>query len=177
MGRDPLPASTDRPYRAPDKAPRSLPGAIFVEPMQNIFPIILVLIAGLCVAVQTPSNAMLARSTGSLWLAASISFLGGTAVVVATWLLIDRTPLASVRQAPPWAWVGGLYGAFFVAAVAFAAPRLGLALTLTLTIGAQLTAAVILDHFGLLGLDRSPITLARVAGVTCILIGVLLVRR
>ncbi|MCX8476604.1 MAG: DMT family transporter [Sphingomonas sp.] len=138
--------------------------------MHNILPIILALIAGLCVAVQTPSNAMLARSTGSLWLAASISFLGGTMLVVAAWLLIDRTPLASVRQAPPWAWIGGLYGAF-------AAPRLGLALTLTLTIGAQLTAAVILDHFGLLGLDRSPITLARVAGVTCILIGVLLVRR
>jgi len=145
--------------------------------MQNVLPIILALIAGLCVAVQTPSNAMLARSTGSLWLAASISFLGGTAVVLTTWLLIDRTPLATFRQAPPWAWIGGLYGAFFVAAVAFSAPRLGLALTLTLTIGAQLTTAVILDHFGLLGLDRSPITLARVAGVSCILIGVLLVRR
>lgn len=120
---------------------------------------------------------MLARSTGSPWLAASISFLGGIVLVVAAWLLIDRTPLASVRQVPSWAWIGGLDGAFFVAAVAFAAPRLGLALTLTLTIGAQLTAVVILDHFGLLGLDRSPITLARVAGVTCILIGVLLVRR
>ena len=43
--------------------------------------------------------------------------------------------------------------------------------------GPVVAAAVILDHFGLPGLDRSPITLARVAGVTCILIGVLLVRR
>jgi len=145
--------------------------------MQNILPIVLALIAGLAVATQTPSNAMLARSTGSLWLAASISFLGGTAAVLATWVLIDRTPFAAMRQAPPWAWIGGLYGAFFVAAVAFAAPRLGLALTLTLTVGAQLTAAVIFDHFGVLGLDRSPITLARLAGVACILAGVLLVRR
>ena len=64
-----------------------------------------------------------------------------------------------------------------LAAVAFAAPRLRLALTLTLTVGAQLTAAVVFDHFGVLGLERSPITLARMAGVVCILAGVLLVRR
>ncbi|TGX55003.1 DMT family transporter [Sphingomonas gei] len=145
--------------------------------MQTVLPIILAIIAGLCVATQTPSNAMLARSTGSLWLAASISFGGGTALVVAAWLLIDRTPLATARQAPPWAWIGGLYGAFFVAAVAFAAPRLGLALTLTLTVAAQLTAAVIFDHFGLLGLDRTAITLPRLIGVGLILTGVLLVRR
>lgn len=145
--------------------------------MHLLFPILLALVAGLCVATQTPSNAMLARTTGSLWLAASISFAGGTAVVVSAWALLDRTPLIAAREAPAWAWVGGLYGAFFVAAVAFAAPRLGLAMTLTLTIAAQLTAAVAFDHFGLLGLDRTPMTLPRLLGVACILGGVILVRR
>lgn len=145
--------------------------------MQNVLPVLLTLIAGLCVATQTPSNAMLARSTGSLWLAASVSFLGGTAAVLAIWALVDRTPFATIRQAPPWAWVGGFYGAFFVAAVAFSAPRLGLALTLTLTIAAQLTAAVVFDHFGVLGLEKTVVTLPRVLGVVFILAGVLLVRR
>lgn len=145
--------------------------------MQAILPILLALVAGLCVAIQTPTNAMLARSSGSLSLAASISFVGGTALVLAAWAIVDRTPLAAARQAPPWAWIGGLYGAFFVAAVAFAAPRLGLALTLTLTIAAQLTAAVVFDHLGLLGLPRTPISITRVLGVLLILGGVLLVRR
>lgn len=67
-------------------------------------------------------------------------------LVIAAWALVGRTPLATARPAPPWAWIGGLYGAFFVAAVAFAAPRPGVAFTLTLTIGAQLTAAVLFDH-------------------------------
>lgn len=145
--------------------------------MHIVLPVILTLIAGLCVATQTPTNAMLARSTGSLWLAASVSFTGGTAAVIATWALLDRTPIATIRQAPPWAWIGGFYGAFFVAAVAFAAPRLGLALTLTLTVAAQLIAAVAFDHFGLMGLDRTAVTLPRVAGVVLILAGVLLVRK
>jgi transporter family-2 protein len=145
--------------------------------MQTILPVLLALVAGLCVAMQAPTNAMLARNTGSLWLAASVSFVGGTLLVIAAWALVDRTPLATVRQAPPWAWIGGLYGAFFVAAVAFAAPRLGLAFTLTLTIGAQLTAAVLFDHLGVLGLDRTPVSAGRMVGVVLILGGVLLVRR
>jgi bacterial/archaeal transporter family-2 protein len=142
-----------------------------------LLPVLLALVAGLCVATQTPSNATLARATGSLWLAASVSFTGGTLLVIAAWAFIDRTPLAAIRQAPAWSWIGGLYGAFFVAAVAFAAPRLGLALTLTLTIAAQLSAALLFDHFGLLGLERTAITLPRLAGVALILGGVLLVRR
>jgi bacterial/archaeal transporter family-2 protein len=145
--------------------------------MQAALPIVVALIAGLCVAVQAPTNAMLARASGSLWLAASISFLGGTAAVLAIWAAIDRTPIAAVRQAPPWAWVGGLYGAFFVAAVSFATPRLGLAVTLTLTIAAQLTAAVVLDHFGVLGLGRNAISLTKLIGLALIVGGVLLVRR
>ena len=145
--------------------------------MQAVLPVILTLIAGVCVATQTPTNAMLASRTGSVWLAASVSFTGGTALVIASWALIDRTPIATVRQAPPWAWIGGAYGAFFVAAVAFAAPRLGLALTLTLTIAAQLIAAVAFDHFGVMGLDRTVVTVPRVIGVVLILAGVLLVRK
>ncbi|AQR73531.1 DMT family transporter [Sphingomonas sp. LM7] len=145
--------------------------------MQAVLPILVALIAGLCVAVQAPTNATLARTSGSLWLAASISFVGGTAAILTIWALLDRTPLAAARQAPPWAWAGGLYGAFFVAAVSFATPRLGLAVTLTLTIAAQLTAAVIFDHFGVLGLDKNAVTLTRVIGLALIVGGVLLVRR
>lgn len=145
--------------------------------MQAIFPILLALVAGLCVAVQSPTNALLARSTGSLWLAASISFVGGTAVVLALWAFIDRTPIAAMRQAPAWAWLGGLYGAFFVAAIAFAAPRLGLAVTLTITIAAQLTAAVIIDHYGWLALPKTELTATKLLGVALVIGGALLVRR
>jgi bacterial/archaeal transporter family-2 protein len=48
---------------------------------------------------------------------------------------------------------------------------------MTLTIAAQLTAAVVFDHFGALGLERAPLSLAKVAGLALILGGVLLVRR
>lgn len=140
-------------------------------------PILLAALAGLCVAVQSPSNAMLARTTGSVWFASTISFLGGTALLLAIWTMYDRTPLASVRQAPPWAWIGGLYGVTFVFAVAYATPRLGLAVTLTIAVAAQLAAALVLDHFGLLGLKPTPVSATKLAGLALVVGGALLVRR
>lgn len=145
--------------------------------MNALLPILFAAFAGLCVAVQSPTNAMLARSTGSVWFAALVSFLGGTLALVTVWALVDRTPLATVRAAPGWAWVGGFYGVVFVAAVAYATPRLGLAVTLTVTLAAQLAMAVALDHFGLLGLKQEPVTVTRLAGLALVVAGVFLVRR
>lgn len=144
--------------------------------MAALFPILAVLIAGIGVAVQAPTNAALARVSGSTWLAALISFLVGTAALLVIWA-IDRTPLTAVRGAPWWAWFGGFYGAAFVAALAFSAPRLGLATTLTLAIASQLATALILDHYGLLGLRTQPISATRLAGAAFVLVGVVLMRR
>ena len=145
--------------------------------MTATLPILLAAIAGLCVAFQSPSNAMLARSTGSVWFASTISFAGGMALLLGIWSLYDRTPLSAVRQAPPWAWIGGAYGVTFVFAVAYATPRLGLAVTLTVAIATQLAGALVLDHFGLLGLKAAPVSVTKLVGVALVVAGVLLVRR
>ena len=142
-----------------------------------IAAILLVLLAGVGLAVQAPTNAALARTSGSVLLAALVSFIVGSIVLALAWAAIDRTSPAALRGAPVWAWVGGLYGACFVAAMAFAAPRLGLATTLTVAIATQLATALVLDHFGLLGLKVAPISLWKVAGVVLVLAGVVLVRR
>jgi transporter family-2 protein len=143
----------------------------------TLLPIILVLIGGIGVAIQAPTNAMLARTSGSVVLAALISFAIGTLTLTAIWLAGDRGSPAALRGVPAWAWMGGLYGAFYVTIAAFAAPRLGLGAMLTLMIASQLGTALVLDHFGLLGLPRNPASIGRVAGVLMVLAGVVLVRR
>lgn len=144
--------------------------------MQVVLPIILVALAGIGVALQSPTNAALARAGGSVWLAAVVSFSVGLVALLIGWA-IDRTPVAAVRGAPWWMWMGGLYGAWFVAVLAFATPRLGLAVALTITVAAQLTAALVIDRFGLLGLNAQPVTPGRLLGVACVLVGAILVRR
>ena len=48
---------------------------------------------------------------------------------------------------------------------------------LTAAIGGQLLAAIILDHYGMLGLARQPVSVEKIAGVLLVLLGAWLVRR
>lgn len=145
--------------------------------MLRFLPILLVFLAGIGVAVQTPTNASLARNTGSVVLAALTSFVVGTGALAAVWALVDRTSPATLARTPGWTLLGGVYGAFFIAAFAFSAPRLGLATALTIGIASQLATALVLDHFGLMGLKPAPVSAAKLLGILLVLGGAVLVRR
>jgi len=141
-------------------------------------PMLLVLFAGGMIALQAPTNAMLARAGGSPVLAALISFAVGTAALLVVWLLSGNRPGAAPFASLRWyAWIGGVYGAIYVAVAAFAAPRIGLASLITIGIAGQIAMAMWLDHVGALGLPRDPISLGRIAGAVLVVIGVVLVRR
>lgn len=136
------------------------------------------LVSGALVALQAPTNATLARAAGSPVNAALISFAVGTAALLLVALALRVRPdLPGLRVLPAWAWLGGLYGAVFVAAAAYAAPRIGVAAALTLMIGGQLAAAAALDHFGALGVARQPVSPLRLLGLLLVGAGVVLVRR
>ncbi|HEX5185229.1 MAG TPA: DMT family transporter [Allosphingosinicella sp.] len=135
-------------------------------------------IAGTFIAVQAPTNAMLARGIGSPVNAALISFLVGSLALAAVALALGVRPGAGAVASLPWyAWVGGLYGAVFVAVAAFAAPRMGVTYFLMVAIAGQLVMALILDRLGAFGVPRVDISAARVAGVLLVLVGAFLVRR
>ena len=136
------------------------------------------LVGGVLLAPQAPTNALLGKASGSAIVAAFISFLIGTialgaAVAVTSGKLFDP----GLKQVPWYAWLGGFYGAIFVAAAAFGAPRVGLAAFLTAAIAGQLAAALLIEHYGLFGLIRQPVTLTRAAGLLLVLVGAVLVRR
>ena len=98
--------------------------------------------------------------------------------LLAVALALGARPAAGAIRALPWyAWVGGLYGAVFVAMAAWAAPRLGVTVFLTLAIAGQLAMALYLDSAGAFGLARVEIGPARLLGIALVLAGVFLVRR
>ena len=143
-----------------------------------LLPVLLVLFAGGMIALQAPTNAMLARAGGSPVLAALISFVVGTIGLLVVWIASGNRPGTAAFGGLPWyAWIGGLYGAIFVAVAAYAAPKIGLASLITIGIAGQILMALILDHMGALGLPREPITLGRIAGALLVVAGVVLVRR
>jgi transporter family-2 protein len=145
---------------------------------QAAFAVTLMLAGGAFLALQAPTNAMLARGVGSPVNAALVSFLVGTVgLAVAALLLQVRPDASAVRALPWWAWLGGLYGAVLVAATAYAAPKIGVTAALTLVVAGQFVMAVALDQFGAMGLTPRPLNLTRAAGLVLIAAGVFLVRR
>jgi bacterial/archaeal transporter family-2 protein len=148
--------------------------------MSNIyFYILLALLAGTMMPTQAAINNKLAVVVDSPILAAFVSFFVGT-VGLLVYVLISGVPLgnlASVKNAPAIAWIGGLLGAFFVTSTVVLVPRLGVAMTFSLIIAGQMIVTLVIDHFGLLGVPVKEVSLARIAGILLISGGVILIRK
>lgn len=138
----------------------------------------LALFAGVLMAIQAPTNAILGKASGSPVVAAFISFIVGSIALAAIVAGTSGRLFAPELKSVPWyAWLGGFYGAFFVAIAAFGAPRIGVGPLLTAAIAGQLIGAIILDHYGWLGLSRQPVSIEKIGGVVLVLLGAWMVRR
>ena len=135
-------------------------------------------LGGMLAAVQAPTNAMLGRSLNSPVNASFVSFAVGTLTLGVICLILRVRPdLGAAAAQPAYVWLGGIYGAVFVAAAAFSAPRLGVASTMTLFVAGQLVASLLIDHVGAFGVTPKPVNLVRLAGLALVFGGVVLVRR
>jgi transporter family-2 protein len=130
------------------------------------------------IAMQAGVNSQLVRFVGHPLLAAAVSFVVGTIALALCSLGIGSWPtMASLIEAPWWVWTGGLLGAVFVVTAAALAPTLGAATLLSIAVAGQMTFALLLDHFGLVGFAVRPLSVWRVVGAAFVVTGVVLIRR
>jgi transporter family-2 protein len=142
-----------------------------------VFFVILALLTGVTIAVQTGINTQLRSFLGSPLQAVFVSFMVGTVLVALTLVAKrDAPPLAKWAQMPWWMWLGGVCGLFIVSTNIVVAPRLGAALLISLAIAGQLGTALVLDHYGAFGFPVHTISPARVAGAVLLIAGVVLIR-
>lgn len=129
------------------------------------------LLAGLAMAVQTPTNGSLGVLC-AVQRSSVVNFLGGwilLAVLVAT---VGTGDLGHAAQAPWWQFLGGVYGVYIVLAVSAATPVLGVALTLMAVMFGQLTAGMVIDTLGLLDATRLPFSPLRALGCLAVAVGI-----
>lgn len=133
---------------------------------------------GGAIALQAPINSTLGRTIGTFQ-AAAVSFAIGTAVLVAIVLLAAGGfgDLGAARHVAWYYLLGGVLGAAYVTTVLVTVRPLGAGGVTAATIAGQLTAAVIVDQFGALGVERHPVTLGRLAGIAFLAAGTYLVVR
>jgi bacterial/archaeal transporter family-2 protein len=127
-------------------------------------------------ALQAPFNATLARSVGDLQASVVAFAVGLVALTLATSFSGGFGGIANAGDAPWWALVGGgLVSACYVASIIWTVRALGLGGLTAVTIAGTFTVAMIVDHFGWLGVERQPITLAKLAGIALIAAGTWLI--
>lgn len=140
--------------------------------------VVVAAVIGGIVVTQGPLNSQLGRTVGGLHasaIALGISFLA----VVTLAILTDG--LGGVRRIgdAPWyvAVGGGVAGALYVGSIVWTVRALGVGGLTAVTIAGQLGIAVVVDHFGWLGVDRSPVTAGKLAGIALLALGTYLVVR
>lgn len=129
------------------------------------------LAAGIAGAAQASISGALGRRVGTIG-AAGLGVVLAAILVVALAVALGRGgSIVSALHQPLWLWLGGLFGAVIVLAIAYAPPLIGTFATVALLIAGQLAAGALIDAFGWLGSPRIPVTLARVAGLVLVTAG------
>ena len=131
--------------------------------IQILAPALLIVLAGVCIAVQAPINTALARQVESPLAAAAFSFGVGFVLLVGVTLLTGQgRGLTRVGGVEPWMWIGGFFGAFYVWAMVWSLPRLGVLTALCALALGQIVAAILLDRSGAFGLPLRDVSLPRI---------------
>jgi bacterial/archaeal transporter family-2 protein len=127
--------------------------------------------AGIAGAAQASVSGALGRRVGTIG-SAGFGVVLAAILVVALALALGRggSISAAIHQ-PAWLWLGGLFGAVIVLAIAYAPPRIGTFATVALLIAGQLAAGALIDAFGWFGSPRIPVTVARAVGLLLVAAG------
>ena len=148
--------------------------------MQNasllILAVLLGLLAGGLLGTQPSVNGYLGRHVAHPLQAALISFASGTAALLILCLTTKNFPVVfniAPSSLPWWSWTGGMIGVILVTTSLILVPKIGSLPWFAAIMTGQTIAALVLDHFGLLGNPRSETSPLRLLGTFLLILGVL----
>lgn len=144
--------------------------------LETIGAILIGLIGGVAVGIQTPLAGTLGQRVGSI--AASLIIHVSGALFSLVILFARGGENIGQWRSLPWYMLGtGVFGVILYMTISVSFPKLGATSTVVLIIVGQLITGLIIDQFGLLGVQTRPIDLTRVVAVGLLLSGAFLIAR
>ncbi len=146
-----------------------------MKTLYYIFP----LLAGIAISIQAGINGQLRTVIQHPLMAALISFLVGTAALVIL-VMLGKQPLPPLQvfgQVSWYKWTGGLLGAFIVTVTIISVAKISAADMFVIFVAGQLVTALIMDHFGILGMNPNPVSAQKLIGITLVIAGAYLVNK
>jgi transporter family-2 protein len=140
--------------------------------------VFLAILIGTLMPIQAGFNAELTRNLEHPFLGAFISLLTG-AIIVGI-LSVFHGDVGNLKKLPdlsPHLLLGGVFGAIFVGSSLYFIPRMGATAMIGSFITGQMLCSVMIDHYGLMGMNTHPVSMTRIAGVFLLFAGLFLVVR
>ena len=132
--------------------------------------------AGIAAALQVAINGRLGARIGTLEAATFQTIVALILFVAVTAALRGGMGgVASGLRQPAWMWLGGIMGFVIVSALTYAPGRIGNLTFAAILIALQLTAATLIDTFGLFGFERIGLSAQRLGGLALLAAGTALV--
>ena len=133
-------------------------------------------LAATFVPLQAAMNSTLGKRIGTLP-ASAFSFITGAVILVVLALLFGEgfTKVGEMRHVEWYYLLGGLLGAAYVTVILVTVRTLGAGALTACIVAGQLTMSVIVDRFGLLGIEQQGLSVARLAGIALLAAGTFLV--
>lgn len=138
---------------------------------------LLMFVSGMGIPLMATLNAGLGQHLASPVAASAVLFGVGFLCAGLMLLGIDFPARVSFVDAPWYLYLGAPFVLFYVLAVTWSAPRIGIGNAIFFVLLGQLMAAAAIDHFGIFGALKTAITPRRIAGICVMAVGVYLARK
>jgi transporter family-2 protein len=139
---------------------------------------VLMFLTGIGIPLMATLNAGLGKQLASPTAATFILYVVGFGLSLGLMLAAGGVPAAEkFRGIGPHFYMGAIFVVFYIAAITWAAPKIGIGNAVFFVLLGQLIAAAAIDHYGLWGAVQSAITPKRIAGIAVMAFGVYLARK
>lgn len=142
--------------------------------MLALFLIPVALLGGVTLAVQSSINGRLGSAVGILptaWL----TFVLGALISVLLVLFVEPPQDMTLLDAPRWQLTGAFFGVFYIIAMVFSVPQIGIAAATVAVVAGQLAMSLMIDNFAWLGNQEIPIDAGRGTAILLLIAAVVLI--
>lgn len=138
----------------------------------NILSLLLALLSGALMAVQGSMNTALSKVIGLLETTFVVHVIGTIMVMILLFILqMGKGNLHVAGDAPWYVYLGGVISVGIIYLVAASISEVGVANATTAIIVGQVVTAIIIDHFGVFGLERMPYGWNQLIGLVFLVFG------
>lgn len=139
---------------------------------QKLTAIAASILSGFLLTIIIQFNSGLGKFIGVMESAFVAHFAGALLGVVILAFCRPRGLLQKCKNTPKYLYIGGALGVVVTIIANTATAQLGILLYSAFIITFDLATSAFIDHFGLFGLHRFPLTLQRISGLCIALIGI-----